>query len=153
MSYTDIKEINSRTIGMSPDDIERAKHDPSNEVYEYENKPLEPWQRIDARTAHTMANDIRIAYVNLRNREPSWGDPRIRAHLGAQNKAWASFGEHSHTTMFLALTDRASTDEKIATMRYIARVRMQVDIGTITEEDAQAHLQEYLLEKCSVKTN
>ena len=150
MSYQELSGLKTRTMGMTQDDVDAAKADPVNEVYEYEDKPLEPWQRMDARAAHAMGDAIRRAYLDLRRREPTWADSRIRARLGAQDKAWASFGEHSHTTMFLALTDRESTDSKIDIVRYIARVRTRVDAGTMSEDDATRHLQEYLLEKCKV---
>ena len=148
----DLNNLKTQTVRMTPEDITRAREDPTNEVYEYEDKPLAPWQRIDASVAGKMAGEIRTAYLQYREREPTLTDTEIRGILGARDRKWGSFARDSHTTMWLALTDRTSSEDKIQTMAYLARVRVQVDNGILSEATAQTHVQEYLLEKCKKGT-
>ena len=145
----DLNKLNMRTRGMNQADLEAARADPINEIYEYEDKPLEPWQKIDADTARRMAHEIREAYVALRRQDTTLTDAKIRERLANIDTRWRSFAEHSHTTIWLALTDRTTSSDKITNIFYLAAVRVKVDNGEVSEADAQMHVQEYFLDKCN----
>lgn len=152
MSYTPLGELKTQTVSLTPEEIERLKEDPTNEVYEFEDKHLEPWQKMDARDAESMAQDIRARYLALRREDPDRSDDDIRSAIRAEKTAWESFAGASHSTIFQACTDRTTDDKKEEIMRYLCRVRDRVDQGLLGEAEGEAHIQEYLFKKCTRNT-
>ena len=129
------------------EELERLKNDPEEKVYEWQEKPLEDWQRLSAVEAGAMGNRIRTAYLEIRSARPDLTDDEIRAELRSRGKMWESFAESSHATTFGMLTSRDTDEKRIGILSYMLGVRMRD--REIDEESAALHIQEYLMEHAS----
>ena len=142
--------MNSRTntAQYTEADIERLRSDPREEVYEFEDKHLEPSQIIEAEVAGEIARAIRTAYESERERDPELSDADIRRDLAERSVAWSNFAKASHSTIFRTITDRETTPKSMRIMQHMLDVRMRVDKGEISEEEGEQYIQTYLIEQC-----
>ena len=139
---------NTNTVQYSAADLERLRADPAEEVYEFEEKHLEPSQIIDAEVAGNIARAIRSAYETERARYPELSDSEIRQDLAERSVAWSNFANASHTMIFRTITDRSTTPKTMGIMQHMLDVRMRVDKGDISEEEGEQIIQTYLIEQC-----
>jgi hypothetical protein len=149
---SNLGKLNTATAVYTDEDLERLKASDVDEVYEYEDKHLEPWQKMDAADAGVMGADIRRRYLEERGRSPDKSDDDIRGGLEGASRAWGSFARDSHRTVFLSLTNRDTGEREIGIMHNMMDVRARVDRGELDEADAEQHIQEYLLEQCKGST-
>lgn len=144
----------THTSFLTDEEVEERRNDPTHEVLDLEDKPMEDWQRIDASDAGAMASAVRSRYLALRASHPDLGDDALRDLVvreggdGPRNPI-RSFAETSHTTIFRCLTDRGTDEDRVADIEFMVAVRTRVDRGEITEDEGNALFQETMLKKLS----
>jgi len=133
---------------LNQKNLEELSRDPKNRVYTYVNDEATATFTIAEQKQHI--NHIRNLYLAMRSKNPDWSVYKIREEIRNNNKVLDSFAENN-TRIFDTLTSHESTPDSVNHIKYMLYLREQKEWGNITDVQAQAMIQDYLL--TAFKTN
>jgi len=124
--------------------LDKLTQNSNNEVYEYQYDSVDRVKSVAE--VKTLMKTLRLAYLKLRETDPELCDNAIRRKILEDNVTMQDF-KKTHPKIFELFANRKSEPKDFEIILYQLNIRLNVENGTIPQEEGTRLVQLYLYEK------